>query len=298
MKTKLAALAILPVLALSQSKKTHFHEFAPPNDMRIPVSQNFSGITEEDFKDVLDQVEKVYAPIFKSHEAEFVIERFWTNDTVNAYAYRNQSKWTIAMYGGLARHKEVTKDSFMLVACHEIGHHLGGFPRGGWASNEGNSDYYGTLKCLRRMWNSENSIDVVAKMKVDKKAAELCLEQWNSKADQAICQRAAMAGKSLGRLLADLGQQSMPEFDTPDTSVVKKTSHSHPAAQCRLDTYFHGALCGVDYNKDMSETDPNDGACKAGEIGGRRQCWYSESNEPTPPEEDPNDGGGDEGVRW
>lgn len=279
--------------AHSNHNKTHGHEFAPENNLRIPVTQNFSGITEEEFNGVLDDVFKVYEPIFKEHDAEFVIQRFWEDQTVNAYAFREGNQWNIAMYGGLARHKEVTLDGFMLVACHEIGHHLGGYPRMGWASNEGNSDYYGTLKCLRRMWENGSSIDVVKKMKVDKKAVELCENQWKDNSERAICQRAAMAGKSLGRLLAELGQQSMPEFDTPDTSVVKKTNNAHPAAQCRLDTYFHGALCGVDWKQDMDEKDPNVGACKAADVGGRRGCWYKDPTEDEQQDPPP----GDEDVR-
>jgi hypothetical protein len=33
------------------------------------------------------------------------------------------------MFGGLARHELVTDDGFMMVVCHETGHHLGGAPR-------------------------------------------------------------------------------------------------------------------------------------------------------------------------
>ncbi|OQW52794.1 MAG: hypothetical protein A4S09_08090 [Proteobacteria bacterium SG_bin7] len=301
MNIKLIMMTVTAGVTLSfapsiHTERTHGHEFAPQNNLRRPISQNLSGITEEEFNAVLDKVYEIYKPIFKEHKAEFVIQRFWDDDTVNAYAFREGKKWNIAMYGGLARHEEVTRDGFMLVACHEIGHHLGGYPRGGWASNEGNSDYYGTLKCLRRMWNNGDSIEIVKKMKVDKKAVELCEEQWEGNEERAICERASMAGKSLGRLLAVLGGQEMPEFDTPDSTVVTKTNHAHPAAQCRLDTYFHGALCTVDWNQDMDEEDPNVGACKVSEVGGRRACWFKEpsADENQPP------GNEDEGekIRW
>ncbi len=305
MKLKFVVISMLSAMTLSfanSTHRTHGHEFAPQNNLRIPVTQNFSGIEEADFDAVLDEVAKIYEPVFKEHDAELVIDRYWKDQTVNAYAFREGKEWHIAMYGGLARHKEVTRDGFMLVACHEIGHHLGGFPRGGWASNEGNSDYYGTLKCLRRIWDGlgSDSIEVVNKMKVDKTAADACETQWKSAEEQAVCKRSAMAGKGLARLLAVLGGQEMPEFDTPDTTVVTKTSHSHPRAQCRLDTYFHGALCTLDWKIEMDEKDPNIGACKAGEIGGRRFCWYRDpipQEPPQPPDEDTGDD--DEGsIRW
>jgi len=288
MKIKVAVIAVAAAMTLSFSPanhKTHGHEFAPENNFRNPVSLA-SGISEAEFTAVLDDVSKVYEPVFAEHKAKLIIERYWEDDTVNAYAFQDQAGWHIAMYGGLARDAEVSADAFMLVACHEIGHHLGGFPRTDWASNEGNSDYYGTLKCLRRMWQKSDSVEVVKKMKIDKKAAEMCETQWTSNDERAVCQRSAMAGKALGRLLAKLGQQTMPEFDTPDTSVVTKTNHQHPAAQCRLDTYFHGALCTADWKQDMDEKDPNVGACKAGEVGGRRLCWFSETTA-SEPEENP-----------
>ncbi len=284
MKFKVASLLILPLLALSQPQKTHWHEFAPENDLQIPVTHNFSGITEQEFNDVLDKVSKVYAPIFTERSAELNIERKWDDPTVNAYAYRSQNVWTIAMFGGLARHKEVTYDAFTLVACHELGHHVGGFPRNGWASNEGNSDYYATLKCARKVWADENSVEKVKSVEIDEAAAKACDQQWSNAEAAAVCKRSSMAGKALARLLADLGQQKMPEFETPDKSKVKRTDHSHPRAQCRLDTYFAGALCTVDHKTDMDEKDPNKGACPAGTVGGRPACWYID---PTSDEETP-----------
>jgi hypothetical protein len=57
-----------------------------------------------------------------------------------------------------------------------------------------------------------------------------------------------MAGKSLATLLGALGNTPNVDFGTPDTSTVSTTNHRHPAAQCRLDTYTAGALCGVEFN--------------------------------------------------
>ena len=33
------------------------------------------------------------------------------------------------MFGGLAGHETITTDAFALVACHELGHHIGGAQR-------------------------------------------------------------------------------------------------------------------------------------------------------------------------
>ncbi len=66
-------------------------------------------------------------------------------------------------------------------------------------------------------------------------------------------------------------------FDTPDMNVVNATDHAHPAAQCRLDTYYQGALCNIPFVIDPSQTDPKVGFCTrdAGDdIGLRPLCWY------------------------
>jgi len=50
---------------------------------------------------------------------------------VNAYAsVDKQGQQFIHMFGGLARHPLMTEDAFLLVACHEFGHHYGGAAAG------------------------------------------------------------------------------------------------------------------------------------------------------------------------
>jgi hypothetical protein len=105
-----------------------------------------------------------------------------------------------------------------------------------------------------------------------------CRAQFANDNQAALCIRTSMAGLALGRLLADLGGEKMPDFDTPDTHKVPRTDDDHPAAQCRLDTYYAGSLCGVDFQKDTSDTDPTVNTCsqeKGDKIGYRPRCWYA-----------------------
>jgi hypothetical protein len=86
-----------------------------------------------------------------------------------------------------------------------------------------------------------------------------------------------MAGASVAALFAALRNRPEAKFDTPDANVVKKTDDSHPAHQCRLDTYFQGALCDKSFNDDVSQKDENVGTCttKMGDtIGTRPLCWF------------------------
>lgn len=281
-------LSTLSAFACSEDGKTGI---APENNLKISVNSFLASedMTEEKFNEVIDSVEKVYAPIISSLGASLNIERGWTDGTVNAYARRDTDSegnpvYTVKMFGGLARHKETTADGFALVVCHEIGHHIGGAPRKTdwngnlrWASNEGQSDYWGTLKCLRRTWIGDNNQEIVKSLNVPVKVAEKCEKNFSSADDQAICKRSAMAGLSLARLLGDLRGNSDVDFDTPDTSVVTRTNHNHPAAQCRLDTYYNGSLCGIDFATDVDGTDANIGTCnRAAEMqeGVRPLCWF------------------------
>lgn len=263
--------------------------FLPDNDMYIPANiKSAGGVTEAEFNRVIDKAEAVYSPIIASMNARLEVVRNWNDGTVNAFAQQMGSTWRVSMFGGLARHKTITSDGFALVLCHEIGHHIGGAPRktspwGGtaWATNEGQADYFATLKCLRRIWIDEDNASVVAKMEVPAEIKRQCGEQWTWDRDYQICIRGAMAGMSVSKLFQN-DRGSEPAVTTPDPAVVTRTNHNHPAFQCRLDTYFQGALCQVDHNQDVSATDEVAGTChrSIGDTTGVRPfCWFKPSVE-------------------
>ncbi|MCR4295075.1 MAG: hypothetical protein NUW21_06040, partial [Elusimicrobia bacterium] len=101
--------------------------FVPQNDMKIPMgSFEAKGITEVQFNEVMDRVEAIYAPEIAARGGRLVLKRLWSNPTVNASAQRSGKDYILNMYGGLARHESITQDGMALVACHEMGHHIGG----------------------------------------------------------------------------------------------------------------------------------------------------------------------------
>jgi len=255
------------------------------NDLFIGVNdKGISSITEDQFNTILDDVGLIYAPIIESLGKKLVIERKWTDGTVNAYAQQSGRQWKISMFGGLARHATITADAFALVACHELGHHLGGAPKKktwisvSWASNEGQSDYWGTMKCLRKYMEKDDNVSIISNMNIDPLAQVTCQQQFIDANDRAMCIRGAMAGLSLGNLFRALRNLSTElKFDTPDPAVVSKTSHKHPAPQCRLDTYFSGALCDKDHYSDVDDRDASIGVCSRSRneaVGVRPLCWF------------------------
>jgi hypothetical protein len=261
--------------------------FMPENTQRISKdSKDTNGMTKEKFESIITRVYNSYSPIVTSRGATLVMDNKWDDETVNAYANQLGSTWTVYMFGGLARHPLVTDDGFMLVVCHETGHHLGGAPKYsgglGWAATEGQADYFGALKCLKRVLEKDDNIGIVAGMTVDTEATNKCEKVYKNANEIALCQRSAMAGKSLALLLGELGGTPNIAFNTPDKSVVQKTNENHPAAQCRLDTYFNASLCDKTYSDDVSNTSPIPGTCikKDGyKMGPRPLCWYKPGSE-------------------
>ncbi|OGR53274.1 MAG: hypothetical protein A2049_06395 [Elusimicrobia bacterium GWA2_62_23] len=261
--------------------------FLPPNDLSIPVDSPMAkGIVEAQFNKVLNTIEKIYKPIVAARGGVLQINRKWTDATVNASAQQSGKTYILNMYGGLARHETVTMDGFALVACHELGHHLGGAPKIGgwnpWASNEGQSDYYANLKCLRMVFADGDTKDFTHMSAGDEVAENACQAAFPKAEDQAICFRGAMAGKSVAYLFKALRNETVtPRFDTPDTKVQTTMLATHPPTQCRMDTYLQGSLCAQPVGAALSEKDPTVGTCtrSAGFPGGYRPlCWYKPAN--------------------
>jgi hypothetical protein len=285
MKKGLLVSAIVSTLSFSSTFACDIHGktgFMPENNLKIGVhDKGTNGMTEEKFNAIIDRVSAVYAPIVQSKGATLDMIKNWDDGTVNAYAHRDGDVWHVSMFGGLARHQLTTDDGFMLVVCHETGHHLGGAPKYGagsdWASNEGQADYFGTLKCMKRVLENDDNVSIVSKMQIDAEATKQCQSVYKNANEVALCQRIAMAGKSLGMLLGDLGGNSKVNFNTPDKKIVRRTNDAHPAAQCRLDTYFSGGLCDKSYTEDVSEDSPIPGTCikrDGYKVGVRPLCWY------------------------
>lgn len=278
---------MLVVLAILFSFLAHSESTCFPKNTRInPVStKSLNTITEAEFTSAIKEVKDVYGPIFEEqYSAELVVEEKWDDETVNAYAQQFGKEWRVSMFGGLARDPLVTRDGFIAVICHEIGHHIGGQPRKGtsWASNEGQADYFATAKCLRRVWltQKEKNLSIYFSEQSDdrKLAKKACEDVYKTEDEVALCFRASLAGESLAKLLGSLGGTPNVKFGTPDTSVVKKTNHNHPKGQCRMDTYWQGALCDKDFNIWPSNSDASEGYCTSKDnykIGLRPLCWFA-----------------------
>lgn len=272
------------VLVLKILSNTVFaSSFLPENKFQISIQDNLNSMTESEFLGAIKKVESIYAPIIDQEEgAELIVYKSWKSNTVNAYADRSDSKkWNITFYGGLARHPEITIDAFTLVVCHELGHHIGGAPKkteNKWSSAEGQADYFSTLKCLRKVFSTEDNEKIVSTLQMPEIVKEKCSLNFSNKNDQFLCMRSAMAGLATAKMLAALEYESRPlRFETPDENISSSMQLMHPAPQCRLDTYFMGAVCPVDHLTNVDDYNMNLGTCslRNGDSEGLRPaCWF------------------------
>ena len=257
-------------------------DFLPPNNLDLQDDINFTGgVTQDEFNAILDSIETIYAPIIKAHGATLKIHRNWDDATVNASANQWWGTWHLNMYGGLARRPEVTADGFAMVVCHELGHHLGGFPFTGWAGNEGQSDYFAALSCARILWGHETEKNALAREAISAFPRELCDANFEGQERRDLGYRQMLAGESIAGLLAAL-KGSQISYTTPDTSVVDKTFNSHPEAQCRLDTYIASTLCKAEWDINVIPKDERISSkytctiAGGDNVGMRPKCWFKE----------------------
>jgi len=244
-------LLILPLLIFlaCQEKKTQ-SVFMPDNDLADRgINSGNLAVDEELFNTLIDEVANVYEPIIRDHGGNLFINRLWTDPTVNASAVQfDDGSWIVNMFGGLARRQEVTADGFVLVLCHEIGHHLAGYPFVvDWAANEGSSDYYSVLGCARHLWQNKAATLGLNAIEVPVRLRELCDAIWTYPNERKLCYRTMLAGKSTASLLAAL-QRKTVDFSRQDNNIVETTNNDHPNAQCRLDTFMAASLCMFEWD--------------------------------------------------
>jgi hypothetical protein len=99
---------------------------------------------------MLDLLEK-----FGAAFPEITYELFWESPTINAQAWRLGSARYVRVYGGLVRHRALTKCGLALMLAHETGHHLGGPPYDPdmpWISWQGQADYWAASTAMPLIW--------------------------------------------------------------------------------------------------------------------------------------------------
>lgn len=196
-----------------------------------------ASITESDFSNLIN--------VFQKNYPQIEVQGSWDNDTVNAQAMRFDESKLVVIYGGLARERTTTVDSFTVMVCHEIGHHLGGKPyfpaMGGaaWAAGEGAADYYSVQSCFNKLAASIAEQKVTLPESYESDIQKICAAQT----DFAVCRRALIAGIIIAKLQWQVlpNETAEPRLSSKDPQQVKSVSLEYGSPQCRLDTFVASA---------------------------------------------------------
>jgi len=183
-----------------------------------------SGLTTKDpvikkrkFFRILSHMEETFQYLAIENDEELNIMGGWNEPTADMAFARRWDSAQVLIYRGMAHRPELNTDALMLIVCHEIGHLYGGAPYSNVSNGlslEGQADYFATGVCLEKALKSFR--------------------------DSNIEERINQAMLNVGKFLANNRSITHPQFDTPDLSIVDETLLTHPAPQCRLDTFLAG----------------------------------------------------------
>jgi hypothetical protein len=253
-----------------------------------------AAITEAEARRALQVFQDTFTPIVTGHGARLFTDLDYMFTTPGAMATRSmdQKRWFIKITGGVALFGSTTADTFTLILCHEMGHHLGGYPffsheQSEWAAAEGQADYWATQACAKKLWRNETEVNAgFADLK------ETGCDTLHEDANETnLCKRIYHAVDIIADFEGKTSQGGMPSIKRRDTSVVKELFVSHPKAQCRVDSAHMGLRCPREFdfttipgrgnplgqNTISSENEARRSSCFTSDgftAGTRPLCWF------------------------
>lgn len=259
-----------------------------------------SSVTEEQFNQVVSEIQNTFQPLASAMGATLSISGDWKSTQLNAGSHETFGHWwNVYITGAIARRPENTVDGVALILCHEMGHHLGGFPfipasnpfDSKWAAAEGEADYFSTQVCPHKIWGQALAENATFRDKVSSEAKTQCDGVWSTQEERDLCYRVSVGYSSIIATMAGLMHKPVPQIGTPDPTVVAKTNLYYPSIQCRMDTLFQGSLCKATYidgiipgKKAKGGMDSLDAEQQASEsscmkssgysVGLRPACWF------------------------
>ena len=226
-----------------------------------------NGYSRARYDEVLDAFLDEFSDTVAEFGGELKIQRDWGDGAVNAWAWKIGREFILEVPGGLSRYHLINEPAFVSVVCHELGHLIGGAPASRYnISFEGQSDYYASQKCVRRIVHRLNQdyLDLT-----NAEVEELCSRKLG-------CRAAVVGALAVTSYYASLANAPAPTLTNRDRNQAQETLASHPDAQCRLDTLVASALCPVEESEQANWDDPTVSYCHAANFPQfqRPRCWY------------------------
>lgn len=243
MVKRLAFVGVLFASCVAQAAT--FQTFAPENDAwkQDCLTCEGAGVTQELFEKIADVGLETYSQEVMERKEYLTVKKDWGNSQVNAYARRTEPEGgqvEIALFGGLARRKEIDGRGMAIVFCHEA-NHLYPLWENYWdgsedirMGSEGAADTGATTLCFDRM------AEKIPELIVDEEFEPFINEKCG---DNLVCKNSLAGGKQLANLLSALGRGPKLEFKDMAMEKVSKTiSYGYPRVECRLTSYVFGTL--------------------------------------------------------
>lgn len=192
-----AALTLLVLLAIAGCETDRSSE--PGGE---PASADEAGGLDEDgFDDAIELfLDRAGALQEERNGGLLTVDRFWDNDLVpfseggggGAIFGGSPKNIIVVVVGGVARSPVMTRDGFLGVLCHELGH--------GWTDHdvaspsECRADYFGVRFCLRAVFDGDTEANAAALATLPAAERTQCLARFSSKNEEALCGRVLSAG--------------------------------------------------------------------------------------------------------
>ncbi len=212
---------------------------------------SWSAVTQEDFSKINLFLVNFHAPIvLEKHNAQIRLKELYDNyggafRVDSAHKPIGENTYVVTLTGELPHSGVLNADGYALVACHEIGHILGGEPRQTkkiteWSSVEGQADYHATNVCMWQYVVNDPTDQVIHRF--DASVIRRCEDRFFPDTKKGFqCIRIMSGIQSLVDYFNALPTTARPiSISQRDDSVVKKTLEKYPSAQCRVDTWIAG----------------------------------------------------------
>lgn len=228
-----------------------------------------STVTKQSFNTIPQIIFAQNFTKFVQNKQNVSINLEWETPYFSAWVKElTPSQYSINFWGGIARIPGMNDNGLALIACHEVGHLLGGEPRSKlpsflWASAEGQSDYYATSLCLKDYFGFLFDTGKLNEPEVDRILYTRCLTQYAQTRDLLICLNIMNGIEGFKSVLFHLDAEKREISYSKKSPKAKKTNtDSYPDPQCRIETLIAGNFCG-----------PYEYPCLKKEKA-RPQCWF------------------------
>lgn len=178
-------------------------------------------IERVDFYTVPAKVISLFHESLKKIQANVMLDAQWESPYFGAGIAYYDNYFYMKIFGGTTRVEGMTLDAYAALACHELGHIIGGAPyqtiKGAeWSSSEGQSDFFAASECLPKYFREKNVPEQNIKAMVEKAGYEMlsALGPYGSEKELPLERHIPM------------------KYQTSETLI-----NLYPSLQCRYETF-------------------------------------------------------------